>query len=133
METKRIDLPPGRELDVLVAEKVMGWRSGKCNGFVDEYYSGWRCQECGTTGQWGFQGEHEKEPSPYSTDIAAAWEVVEKIEGLKPHHDLLIIPSYPAVAWEEAPVDFHDYGRDVIRGETIPHAICLAALRAVSS
>lgn len=55
----------GRELDALIAEKVMGLeRCGcKCGLFLNEYH------------------EPFLEPH-YSTDIAAAWEVVEKLNSM---------------------------------------------------
>jgi hypothetical protein len=53
-------LPAGPDLDVLVAEKVMGWKRSN-----DENYS------LMASSHW----------SP-STDIAAAWQVAEKIKSL---------------------------------------------------
>ena len=67
-------LEAGRELDALVAEKVMGWRI-KGKDWVDEHgrYQGavetyWVIADGGPSKGW-----HP------STDIAAAWLVVEKL------------------------------------------------------
>lgn len=112
---------PGRELDALVAEKVMGWEAVHEHDFRD----GGK--------QWlGTRSDGAKMvPLPhYSTSIAAAWEVVAHLRSLA---------SY--VRWELRG-DRHDYncyfclGRGVEWVEdidTAPHAICLAALKAVGA
>lgn len=87
------EMPAGREMDALIAEKVMGHRP-EYGCFVDDTYNG----ECvGTDGATDCLLAEQKlrkqkqipgdckywriaEPEPYSTDIAAAWEVVEKIK-----------------------------------------------------
>lgn len=59
---------PGRELDALIAEKVMGWTSVS-------YYDNGRGKE-----HWGFAPKQLQASVPrYSTDIAAAWEVVKRL------------------------------------------------------
>lgn len=55
-------LTAGRELDVEVASKVMG-----IPRTVD-------------SGRWYIDGRHTTEPPPYSTSIAAAWQVVERLK-----------------------------------------------------
>ncbi len=104
-------MKPGRELDALVAEKVMGYETvySGANYYVERTYS----------------------PVPlYSTDISAAWEVVEKLACMKDEVNVF----YDCGAW------FCNTGVDA-NGEwsiersgscaTAPHAICLAALKAV--
>ncbi len=83
------DMPAGREMDALVAEKVMGWDHthdiDHCEG--DSWYS--HCRNCHRTGEdeeimcWNPRDP----PLPgckvaphYSTSIEAAWEVIEKLE-----------------------------------------------------
>lgn len=90
----------GRELDALIAEKVMG----------DP-----------------LQLKMALGPRHYSTDIAAAWEVVEKLRTAK--YELLICTF--SGKWS---VDVLHTGKsiDVANADTAPHAICLAALNAVS-
>ena len=78
----------GRELDALVAEKVMGlskddwdppcfWQHSTDDCEKDSVigWMGW-CYNCGT-----MVAEVGVEPRYYSTDIAAAWEVLEKLHG----------------------------------------------------
>lgn len=104
----------GRELDALIAEKVMGGKIGA--GF----YMKW-------PGENGW-----KRIANYSTDIVAAWEVVEKLKS--PFHFDLWRAPYRAkeISWSCSFSKSID-ARDIVRGdaETAPHAICLAALKAV--
>lgn len=85
---------PGPELDALVAEKVMGWRD-----------------------------DVALLPPSYSTDIKAAWEVVEKMGSN------FIIASEKrgefAVFFGPGEID------EFCKSSSSPHAICLAALKAV--
>jgi hypothetical protein len=162
---------PGRELDALVAEKVMGWRwfrfLNKC------YLIPPRNTETGfdpasVLSHWdgeGKQGTPDLEWTTltsypnfrlrhYSTDIAAAWEVVEKmradnytVEVYSPGALINDEHGVHSIGWG---VEFSTWGkpsrpsgrvgrtidlfneeseREVI--DTAPHAICLAALKAV--
>ena len=61
-------MKPGRELDALVAGRVMGWRPPRFDDFGD---IGRSIVES--------EGRDLFEPPRYSTDISAAWEVVEKL------------------------------------------------------
>lgn len=102
------ELQAGRELDALIAEKVMEWT--QC-GF-DEIGQEW-------TGipEGGQPGYHSVIPS-YTTNIAAAWQVVEKLGmqcGFSIH--------------EKEPFAMHN-GISLV-AETVPLAICRAALKAV--
>ena len=66
-------MQPGRELDALVAEKVMGW--------VDLWTDGKSYMAYPPHEQKMPVGEAERDPIwPYSTDIAAAWEVFHKVK-----------------------------------------------------
>lgn len=98
-----------RELDALVAEKVMGLEPwpGKAGCFkapiVLHYQTPKPCL-----------------PPEYSTDIAAAWQVVEKMQ------------ETCEVSIEQKGTGWKVYFDAEWRGaETVPHAICLAALEAV--
>jgi hypothetical protein len=62
-------LQPGRELDVLIADKVMGGYESKTIGFIT--YPG-------SESSLEARADFDKVPH-YSTDIAAAWEVVKKL------------------------------------------------------
>lgn len=113
-------MKPGRELDALIAEKVMGLKLKRedCNSYwIDS------------------DGEEPAYPTEFSTDIAAAWEVVEKV-------NLFVFPLRGL--WVSGSSDdeqyFCDFGDiatidgsyyNAARATTAPHAICLAALKSV--
>lgn len=112
-------MKPGRELDSLVAEKVMGWRKD-------------------SDGDWerpskdAIDGWYPDHLFPYSTDIAAAWEVVEKLTAQ--FGDDFTIWSI----WSRENKIRARFNRGESRtyaaqadAPTAPHAICLAALKAV--
>lgn len=112
------ELKPGRELDALVAEKVMWWHKYEDSnpkatirtiGDTEDH----KCKFCGS-----FEGHDIK---PYSTSIEAAWEVVEKLIESDDWVDFSL-EYEPTFKWS---------ANEIIYGETAPHAICLAALRAV--
>jgi len=128
---------PGRELDALIAEKVMGWKP--------DYPGGWLHQPKNKPVNNKYL---DKDGCtilpPYSTDIAVAWEVVNI---LKEHKDYVCFEftdynsSPTATNCEEWLNDeitsgyFAGFclGRGTVCAAalTAPHAICLAALKAV--
>ena len=141
---------PGRELDALVAEKVMGWRrmtyaqiyaamDPKSHGYRndDRFTIYWHSDELdsrtGTNKEMAlaedsldyYQPEDAWSPS---TDIAAAWEVVEKLGGnmFQLHYDTRYghesKTGWSVVLDGAVMCEFID---------TAPHAICLAALKAM--
>jgi hypothetical protein len=121
-------MQPGRELDALVAEKVMGWAELWTDS--KNYMAYPPCEQKFTI------GEAERHPVwPYSTDIAAAWEVVEKIK----HMNLYIATHVPADGRITCIVDDDINGEltcDEVKeyqvvADTAPEAICKAALLAV--
>jgi hypothetical protein len=73
----------GRELDALVAEKVMGWRRHPTNQWNDRWHDGDRELDAdhAIEGEGGDYYHPDKAWEP-STDIAAAWEVVEEMRVL---------------------------------------------------
>lgn len=97
----------GRELDALIAEKVMG---------IPE-----------DSPQMEFDG-----PPAYSTDIASAWQVVEKLQAFNPFWNRAAFMDF-----DLSPTDPKgwtcNFGDDNTReyADTVPHAICLAALKMV--
>jgi hypothetical protein len=128
----------GRELDALVAEKVMGWEP------VNDPDTGlwWRVPKGGYNPS-GFQSEDA--PPAYSTDIAAAWQVVEKITrplaNIRNGEWCLDRLGYRCCEHDEDGVhgewrcSFRAYkGEDDewvhVTASTAPLAICLAALKA---
>jgi len=70
------------------------------------------------------------EPKPYSTDLKCAWEVVDKLRGSKMSFSLT---STDTSKWL-AKVEFWGIDRvEFAVAETVPHAICLVALKAVGA
>ena len=117
----------GRELDALVAEKVMG-----CDPVKGMYY----CTDPNHPNKCGEGIAH------YSTDISAAWEVVEKLQndGIAfgmwwDAHELdkrFRVESYPGCGENTWAYRGHNKHKPFeIECDTAPHAICLAALKTV--
>lgn len=105
----------GRELDALVAEKVMGWDLVPTRHLVRLRYF----RQPGTDSR----AARERCYLPrYSEDIAAAWGVVEKLSG---YERKLEECSEGWCFTFEAGEEF--WGQ----ADTAPLAICLAALKAV--
>lgn len=108
---------PGRGLDALVAEKVMqvpydlhSFKKWGAKAFLisdknDGYY------------MFG-------PPSPYSTDMGAAWEVAEKFDRVCVEKDTA------SGKWKAGGWIFDKFVSSHLV-DTAPHAICLAALKAV--
>ena len=140
----------GRELDALVAEKVMGLKPGVDFGAWPEHE--WKRDEDGTVDVFGFDADThngpvcvrcgygychhcqkepsapcEKRPRRYSTDIAAAWGVVERLAALGNHVAVESWRDSSDARWQVVVYDKHAYA------PTAPLAICLAALKAVGA
>lgn len=101
---------PGRELDALIESKVMGPKPTGCLCGHGEW-----CRACSSM------------PLMYSTSIEAAWQVVERFQGkgwfVKVHNcerqdQWFALITDPMNEWTAL-------------APTAPHAICLAALRAI--
>lgn len=96
-------LEPGLELDKMIAEKVLGWHRSKniLGWYEDQKIKLYRFNR-------------------FSTDIEAAWDLVEKFK-------LCVMPwddgQWTAVRLTEILED-----GDRNKAPTAPHAICLAAL-----
>lgn len=118
----------GRELDALIAEKVMGWKIkyndyGAAPRWVDSK---------GDFTCW--DNSFNTEPAEFfkpSTSIEHAWQVVKKIQALSNGHDWFTLnnangrwqATFKTGAYYE-PIDH-------VNADTAPHAICLAALKAM--
>lgn len=118
-------MKPGRELDALVAEKVMGWV--KRPSEVDYFGPVWSPPGSRDT----YDG-----PPEFSTDIAAAWEVLNHF-----------VSQDEMTTWELGKCEpkgklfyckFEMWDREgkqwiypIEKATTAPLAICLAALKAV--
>ncbi len=132
-------LAPGPETDALVAECVMRWEPPPlCDRKTHPGMEWWPCnyEECeegfciiGKDSASGWQsciGAHIEDPPEYSIEIAAAWEVVEKMiaNGLAPDMDYV---PHNGGQWEC--IFIPPQGQWVVAvAPTAPMAICLAAL-----
>jgi hypothetical protein len=114
-------MKPGKELDALVAEKVMGL-------------------------VLGFMSEEDIEPSVvvdqatmsfdviphYSTDIAAAWEVLDSLAVVEADVTISNIPPEVGFTGYVCRILAQDFKETIATSEvSAPHAISLAALKAV--
>jgi len=149
----------GRELDALVAEKVMGWeylevgyfgeedetpRQVELNDWLDKvgiesigpyFIDVERDFWIYASDMWG----HGWNPS---TNIADAWRVVEKLCNWDVDDNMLVLegqgpdieeegqPGWVAKQWWKADI-VGIAGHNIGEADTAPHAICLAALKAV--
>lgn len=95
-----------REIDRLIAEKVMGW----------EFSEG-----CWVT-EFGPLDDRDGEWTP-STFLYDAWAVVGKFEDVRLERNKSLTPSVRVDVWNPTKVTAF--------ADTVPRAICLAALKAV--
>jgi hypothetical protein len=126
----------GRELDALVAEKVMGWHVERFKFEYDGHISDsmvWITDPKRKDDPPYERQDVTINPKPYSTDMSAAWEVVEK---LIEKWESVSIRSNEKGSWE---FYFSTWGfqkPNPFRFESAwlsaPHSICLAALTALS-
>jgi hypothetical protein len=139
-------MEPGRELDALVAEKVMGLKLIEKKEPFENYitYKHITLGTCTSTTPPGKYLEINRErgygnqpyttyiPVPnYSTDISAAFEVLEKV----PCHAYEIYQE-----WAQSPrcilFEWNSIKQEMTKiessGKSAPHAICLAALKAMN-
>lgn len=121
--------PPGKRLDSWIAEKVMGWRKktfpgggGGFTAWVNEDGKVMRLISNSTMSETCYRCDYFRP----STDIAAAWEVVEKMSEQWPQYQLAKIEDGWSVMW-----GFDGYGWPEATGKTAPEAICKAALLAL--
>jgi len=126
----KTNLPPGRELDALIAEKIMGLHLFKYRHYNISGYM--NCEVWVTDKKQALEnietiGNVAIDLKSFSTSIEDAWAVVEKVG----KRFCLITQEGPlrpnkTKAWFLKDIDL---GYPVSYGETAAHAICLAALR----
>lgn len=109
----------GQPLDALIATKVMGWsplEPGRTDAWTDT---------SGKIRSWENTSFESFRPS---TDIRAAWEVVDQILK-RGEYAFSLLSRDGAPGWR---VELQRQIDDVsgFEAETAPHAICLAALKA---
>lgn len=105
-------MKPSRELDALIAEKVIGTRP------FESEHDGWLEYASGV-----------RRMANYSTDISAAWEVVEKFDGYTVTKDKNYFDN--SIQYGSRIEHKDRYYCCEMEGESAPHAICLAALKSV--
>jgi hypothetical protein len=137
-----LNMPAGREMDALIAEKVMGWIYSDSweqlvpSGHADPpIWSDWEWDieeltyvkhPINMMGGVSYRGDKPYIPE-YSTNISAAWKIVEKM--INDGYDIVDI-------WHENVVDVgwamewikDGNGDNSIGSDTAPLAICKAAL-----
>ena len=117
-------MKPGPELDALVAKGVMGW-----NWQIDSPTAHLRYCTVPTKKM----PDTRRLFSP-STDIVAAWEVVEKFDFLSLFKTEVDLGFMKPGQWECLLVADHVGSRKHYAVcDTAPHAICIAALKAMQS
>ena len=125
----------GRELDALVAEKVMeqsvtwfGLGEDKSLMFSDTID---RNEERRRRGEmlWGYPGGGDV--PEYSTNMTAAWEVVDRMRADAWFVDLEDSSSLTYGPWWCQFARSRYTAKGESTGQTAPHAICLAALKAL--
>jgi hypothetical protein len=113
-----LNMSAGKEMDALIAQDLMGWI----------YYDGWNHP---------LANEVQGELPSYSTDIAAAWEVVKKI-GENKHRQWYLCTNFSAEFGNQIyaeifeRMDESEFTICSATAETAPLAICRAALIAVT-
>ncbi len=125
-----IKLEPGPKLDAIISEKVMGWTAAEdCSGQV-----AWTPPK-GPPGTITLSFYEHSLPK-YSTDIAAAWEVFQKIHSMVFSkrkafmEEVQRLVSARANEHSALERDFTMAWPDVF-WQITPEIICLAALKAV--
>jgi len=111
-----------RELDELVATKIMGWKKCKVNqGSCGFEVDGWASPDGKT---------YTHLPAYYSHDIKAAWEVVQKMYDDDYHVSIQNChpPNWCVFFYGNKDENDNGWGEDI---ETIEEAICIAALDAI--
>lgn len=115
------ELDAGPELDAEIARRVMGLPNVRQAPWGDyAIYSACRHNDC-------------SDPVPeYSTDIAAAWSVVEWAQQLRDRHGLIeLCYGYGSDDWCVSIWPDYERGRIEAYGPTAPLAICRAALKSL--
>jgi hypothetical protein len=112
----------GRELDVFIAEKVMGYMGARLDPKARPYHGS----------LYDDSGILLSVPN-YSTEIAAAWQVVEKLARLEPHAWMLTLMNWNYYGKRTYSAQFTSHPLGPPRVEACADspalAICLAVLR----
>lgn len=129
------DLPAGRELDALLADAVFGpWDESRCRvcgwKIVAENEHGCHKDNCSMRFPDGMYPPRADAPGCYSTDVAAAWQVIERIKtDWRP-----VVQWTHNERWRVALLNRHQNNEAVMDEATsLPLAISRAALKAVGA
>ena len=126
------EMPAGVELDALIAERVIGLTEFPHEWDSDGYGS---CRNCSAECAYhSFRIDGPKNcprPPDYSADIAAAWQVLEKLKE-RGFFAMVSTPTpgfknWECRGWQPDP----DRNRFIAHGKTAALAICRAALLAL--
>lgn len=111
--------PAGRDLDAMIAEKVMGWRR----------------QSEAPQDVWQRHDERLAELPKFSTDIAAAWQIVEKLGPDDIFLTITLLPDgeYECTAQNEIGETLMLGKSGHVKADSAPLVICRAALLSGSS
>ncbi len=108
-------MEPGKALDRMIAEKVMGWKKVYDNSSAVP----WRWDQ--NEGCSRFNGQIVPR---YSTDIEDAWKVWER---------LIELGASPVIDRRGVYAEVSDYEDEIPQeGVSVPHAICLMALKFIA-
>lgn len=121
------EMKAGRELDERIAREVMGHRTSRYDGPIAPRYSPLYADGYSPYRETLPNGE-ARNLARYSSDIAAAWKVVEK---LKSRGDIVTL-TYGLSEGARCEIGYHNKPR-VVYAVTAPLAICLSALKAVGA
>lgn len=121
------EMKAGRELDALVAERVMKTEKYWSVIFGGSHYGNFDSIEKAKERAKEIQGDYDAAVIPYydepeySTEISDAWAVVIKV--MSTYKKKISIETYDGEIWSIKPCG--------TSSRSAPHAICLAALKAV--
>ncbi len=131
------NMPAGPQVNALVAEHVMAWQGGECDGEIGEYSTtDPYCQQCGEfeSLSWG-RLAHQKRMPGWSESIAAAWQIVDKYSAAWNIDRYTTFDSTGnwRFQWSVSFAVFDEHVRigGMGQADTAPLAICRAALLAV--
>lgn len=127
--TTKAEPAVGPELDEAIAEKVMGWQ--RWDTFADQ------ARKMPEVRFFRPDRQHPTSAPRYSTDIAAAWPIVAYFTAVKSHgctHHFEMAYFAGEAEWR-VEIGGRECGRPLHpvegRAETLPEAICRAALKAL--
>src|SRR5260221_4662049 len=116
----------GRQLDILIAEKLFKTKVKKSNRqhgwHIDYIAADDKCNDSIVT-DWGTDGHVLKK---YSTDEKSAFLVLEKLKGLlKDNQGVFLQFSFYSNVWMGAFYSTADCSHEKVQSPDLPHAICL--------